>query len=606
VGGYYHLSFKFWMVKRGEERKSAYKNDIFRLAQKLLYSVEERKVIFLSRTVVNNGSIVDNYAQIIANPLFKKIVKEYVEKFSLGHPDFVSKFSKSGKGKVKYDDIMNFLYDLTLKPIKKDTFDKSVLYDFIEGLYDFWRKKHRFIVKRERYVKSLESRLNAMKSAEFVGETFEKTVRNFYRSLENNIHGRSEKILRQISSGAQAIFVVDKSRIKKEKRMNYDWMYSVPFIWSVIYEPPVIFYTNSNKRKGVFPVVNKKILGDVELTKNWYALPLHVGNLLIYVYVNAENLCHAAGLANLYEMASPAELRKPDGLVLFGLPYKKVGKEYTNGVVFKDELYTGVIPQLDQNDYFGYAKKILLTVHNLIMIDRFKLPIHGSLAYIKLKNGKSATAMFMGDSGAGKSETLDALGRLPEISELRVIIDDMGSLDIKNDKVVAYGTETGAYVRLDDLPPGYAYSNIDRSIFMNPDQTNARVIVPYGNFDEITTPTPIDFFFYANNYTSVDSDEDRVIFFENPKNAIAVFSQGARMAKGTTAEKGMSYSYFANPFGAIQKREVHEKIAEHYVNKMFESGVRVGEIRTMLGIEGYEKDGPHLAAKRLLKVISNL
>ncbi|WP_456400563.1 hypothetical protein [Mesoaciditoga sp.] len=559
----------------------------------------------MSRTVVIKGSIIDNYAQIISNPLFEKIVREYVEVLKNGDPKLLRALMKSKKSKkINFDKIMSFLYQLTFKPIKEENEDKALLHKFIEGLYDFWRKKHRFVIKRERYLKSFDARLNAMKEAELVGETFEKTVRNVYRSMENNISVKTEKILRQVSSGAQAIFIVDKSRMKHEERMKYTWMYSVPFIWSVIYEPPVIFYTNSNKRKGVFPVIEREFLSQVELNKDWYVLPLHVGHLLIYVYINSENLCHAAGLANLYEIATPDELKNPNGIVLFGVPQEKAGNDYPNGVVFKDELYVGVIPQLKENDYFGYAKKILLTVHNLIMIDRFKLPIHGSLAQIKLKNGKSATAMFMGDSGAGKSETLDALSRFPEVSHLRVIIDDMGSLDIENGKIVAYGTETGAFVRLDDLPPGYAYSNIDRSVFMNPDQTNARVIVPYGNYDEIIQPTPIDFFFYANNYTNVRSDKERVIFFDKVEDAINVFSQGARMAKGTTAEKGMSYSYFANPFGAIQKREEHEKIVKHYMSKMFESGVKVGEIRTMLGIAGYEKEGPYLAAKRLLKIIS--
>ena len=561
--------------------------------------------MFLSRSVVIKGSIIDNYAQIIASPLFKKIVKQYMMKLRSENSKITEIFSNSKKSKLDYDEIANFLYRLTLKPLgEKEKMNRTLLHDFIEGLYDFWRKKHRFIVKRERYLNSFDSRLNAIKSAEFVGEVFEKTLRGVYRALENNVFARTEKILREISSGAQAIFIVDKSRLKRERRMKYDWMYSVPFIWSVIYEPPVIFYTKSNRRKGIFPVVENEFLDHVKLSKEWYVLPLHVGKILIYVYVNSENLCHAAGLANLFEVATPDELKNPDGVVLFGYPSKKIEEEHPNGVVYKNEVYVGVIPHLEENDYFGYAKKIVLTVHNLIMIDRFKLPIHGSLAYIELKNGKSATAMFVGDSGAGKSETLDALSRLPEVAQLKVIIDDMGSLDVEGEKIVAYGTETGAFVRLDDLPPGYAYSNIDRSIFMNPDQSNARVIVPYGNFDEITTPTSIDFFFYANNYTPVQ-DEGRIVFFKTDEEALEVFSKGARMAKGTTFEKGMSYSYFANPFGAIQRKEIHEKIARYYVNEMFKSGVKIGEIRTMLGIEGYEKVGPRLAAQELLKIISN-
>jgi hypothetical protein len=211
--------------------------------------------------------------------------------------------------------------------------------------------------------------------------------------------------------------------------------------------------------------------------------------------------------------------------------------------------------------------------------------------------------MFVGDSGAGKSETLDALNRMEEVAEVNIIIDDMGSLDIYNDSVVAYGTETGAFVRLDDLPPGYAYHTMDRSIFMNPDKINARVIVPFNNYKDIITPIKIDFLFYANNYTEVKDESERIKFFETYEDALKVFSEGKRMAKGTTSEKGLTTSYFANPFGAIQMKEKHEKIAQKFFKKMFETGVKVGEIRTMLGVEGYEKEGTMLAAKALMKII---
>jgi len=211
------------------------------------------------------------------------------------------------------------------------------------------------------------------------------------------------------------------------------------------------------------------------------------------------------------------------------------------------------------------------------------------MARIGLKNGKSAVAMFVGDSGAGKSETLDALNRLEEVAYVDILIDDMGSLDVVNGRVVAYGTETGAFVRLDDLPPGYAYYTMDRSIFMNPDQINARVIVPFNNYKEIVTPTPIDFFFYANNYTEVSDDKERVVFFDDVNEALEVFSAGKRMSKGTTSEEGMTQSYFANPFGAVQRKEMHHKIAESFMKRCSKRESELEKLEQCLALKGTKR-----------------
>jgi energy-coupling factor transporter ATP-binding protein EcfA2 len=421
------------------------------------------------------------------------------------------------------------------------------------------------------------------------------------------------KVLRQLPGGVQAGFIVDRPKFKPETKIgNADFLYNMEYVWSVVLEPPVIFYTYSNKRRGIFKVVDRPILNKINIDnpQDWLVFPIYVNNKLIFVVVDKEYFAMATGLANLYEFADfeSLENRRPDGIYIFGMnkSFFEDEDDY-NGIIYKEDdgTYVGLVGDDPSIDYFGYMKKMVLTIHNLTVIDEDRLPIHGALADIKLRDGQSFNVMIMGDSGAGKSETLDALNRIrKQVSEVNILIDDMGSLDILEDgTVVAYGTETGAFVRLDDLQPGYAYSAMDRSIFMNPNITNARVIVPYSNYEDIIRPTKIDYFFYANNYEKIDGNKPPIEFFDDVDKALDVFSKGARMAKGTTSEKGLTYSYFANPFGAIQRREKHEKIARRYMETLMKSNVKVGTLRTQLGVEGYEDEGPLIAAQYLLKFL---
>jgi hypothetical protein len=178
-----------------------------------------------------------------------------------------------------------------------------------------------------------------------------------------------------------------------------------------------------------------------------------------------------------------------------------------------------------------------------------------------------------------------------------VVADDMGSLELTPDgKLLGYGTETGAFVRLDDLHRGYAFGQIDRAIFMSPHKVNARVVIPVTTLEEVLTPHPIDFILYANNF-----EEGEVLErFPSPEEALAVFRAGRAMAKGTTSATGLSESYFANPFGAPQRQEVHDALAGRMFRAAFEAGLFVGQIRTRLALPGWETKGPAAVAEALL------
>ena len=55
----------------------------------------------------------------------------------------------------------------------------------------------------------------------------------------------------------------------------------------------------------------------------------------------------------------------------------------------------------------------------------------------------------------------------------------------------------------------------------------------------------------------------------------------------------------------MQRQEQTEPLLEEYFDAMFKQGVKVGQIRTRLGVSGYEHSGPKEAAKALINHITN-
>ena len=135
---------------------------------------------------------------------------------------------------------------------------------------------------------------------------------------------------------------------------------------------------------------------------------------------------------------------------------------------------------------------------------------------------------------------------------------------------------------------------------MNPDKENSRLVVPVATYRQIMKGYKVDMVLYANNYDDV---LEQLQFFENKEEAINTFIRGARCAKGTTQEVGLVESFFANPFGPVQKQEKTRVLINEYFSKLFENKVLVGQLFTELAIYGKEHTGPKGAAEKLFEVL---
>lgn len=482
--------------------------------------------------------------------------------------------------------------------------DRNTLVEFIENLYTFWRKYERYAIVRN------SKKGEGLQNVNFIEaiNNFKNLILSTYRQIEETVMGYKHRVYRQLSAGINAGIILND--MNRSCPAEYSFLERVPFIETIILQPPFITYPKRNTRTGIFQEVFENPLKDVCINEeNWFCYPAKVGESLAFIYFNRFFMSQGIALCNLFELAREEEYknRKPDIIYVYGV------KDYDTEmktVFFNDKdnnMIIGYANYGEDIDYFGYMKKMILTLHNLRMIQKGGLPIHGAMVNIIMKNGKKYNVVIMGDSGAGKSESLEAFRNLSEkyVKDMKVIFDDMGTLltNPKGGAPIGVGTEIGAFVRLDDLDTGYAYKEIDRSIFMNPDKKNSRIIIPIASYADIMRGYPVDFFFYANNYDKVEDNE--LEFFNSPAEAIEVFKAGRRMAKGTTSEVGIVDSYFANPFGPVQKQEETNILIDRFFKDMFNKGVKVGQIKTQLGIKGMEKEGPMKAAQKLFELIKD-
>jgi len=363
----------------------------------------------------------------------------------------------------------------------------------------------------------------------------------------------------------------------------------------------LILYPNSNRREGTFDEIKENPLDSFEFdSKEWMVYPAKVGTLLAFIYFHRDFLPSIVALSGLFELADDRDClsKQPDLILLFGNQNDREACEFyedkENGIVIGSVSYSGKI------DYFGYLKKMTLTLHNIRMIDLGYLPIHGAMINITFTSGVRKGVVLIGDSGAGKSESIEAFQNLAaeKVEKLEVIYDDMGSMYIDDNEVYCRGTEIGAFIRLDDLEKGSAYRDMDRSIFFNPHLHNARVVLPVNTHKAVVSPHKVDMVLYANNYT----DKPGLSAFGDFEAARETFIEGKRMALGTTDEDGITRTYFANPFGPAQRQDTCNEIFEKVFSKLFENNIYVGEIYSHLGLRG-DLEGLSVAAKELLKVL---
>ena len=295
----------------------------------------------------------------------------------------------------------------------------------------------------------------------------------------------------------------------------------------------------------------------------------------------------------------------------------------------ENNLLVGLIPNIDDCKYFGYGKKPILTLHNVLCILNDHMPLHCGCTRYVVKFDSKTNEPYISDSFI----KADDMGRASLFSS----VDN----EFKVDVPYFFGTETGAFACLDGFSEHTKMQMEGREIGYNKHAgTNARQIVPVTNYTEVSTGSELDILLYLNNYDLIELGKSCMDVDMQVDEALEHFRKGARVAAGSTqTHRGkVEISYWANPFPLLkdenwndlpehidlsEKFKVIEKKFFDIIRKRVNSGeMKIGVAHSMLMAGVYaentdkrlvdcgfnnrdlvEHEGPERAAKDMINLI---
>lgn len=520
---------------------------------------------------------------ILKSSLLIKIIDSYFKENSIT-VDLKSLLISIAKIIHNHKDIKSKLDSLSLEK-------KEKLLNLINDIYDYYRSKERYLI----YVK--DDNKENLSHRDFVKSfmNFSNLVVDFYRDIYEGILGKEQTVYRILPSGGNVGIIFSKENLPLNN--EYKFLNKIPLLESIVNQPPFIVSTNQNKRVGFFHENNLKITEKDLNINNYFSVLIKINGKNGLIIVEKNYLSFLASIGNLFEVTSFDErIHSIDFIVFYGI--ENISDCY---YYYENNMVIGVLGKEFKIDYFGYMKKMILTLYNLLTIKENNLPIHG--AGFTISDGKKTkNIVILGDSGAGKSETLEAVkNEFHNKYVITPIFDDMGTFFNINNNIYTSGTEIGAFVRLDDLEQSYSLNSVDRSIFFNIEKPNSRVVIPLLSYINSIKLYKVDAFFLADNFSIND---EKIKFYENIDEAINDFKKGERVALNTTNEKGKVSTYFANPFGPLQEKEKVETFIDSYFFTLKNNNIPIGRILTSLSFDKFE--GPKKAAYALIDFFEKL
>ena len=128
----------------------------------------------------------------------------------------------------------------------------------------------------------------------------------------------------------------------------------------------LLLILNVNKRDGVFPEIKTNPIEDKKFdAESWLCYPAKVEICYVLFTLNVKFMAQGVTLCNLFDLADESEYRnrKPDLIYVYGYEDGEMNQAF-----YQDEsndMIVALLSASDDFDYFGYMKKMCLTLHNV-------------------------------------------------------------------------------------------------------------------------------------------------------------------------------------------------------------------------------------------------
>ena len=187
----------------------------------------------------------DTRQKILNSYGFKRVIEVFVQKLKKDEVIVYNYYIKAFKSDEDFEKSLIEVFKLLTVCNSEEVIDvdnkfsiffndKDSFIELIELLYTFWRKLERFAIVHNSTIG------DGLQSVRFIQATelFNELVISLYRRIEETVMGYQHRVYRQLTAGVNAGLTL--SDINWNCPVEYNGLTTIPFITSVVFNPPFI------------------------------------------------------------------------------------------------------------------------------------------------------------------------------------------------------------------------------------------------------------------------------------------------------------------------------------------------------------------------------